>query len=124
MTILFTATLDLTPDLKSWGIRDLYVILDSCSQNCLVCTVASGCSSCNSSYYLYQGICVSVCPTGTYSNLNTSSCLACAYQCLACNGSASACTQCPSGRQNAPTCSCAPGTYDTGTNSSVCAGKS
>jgi len=42
---------------------------ENCPANCLTCTDSLHCSQCDINFYLYEGVCVSQCPTG-YSKLN------------------------------------------------------
>lgn len=92
------------------------------------------CSACFSGYYLYNGICLSNCPSNTYhsgsicANCTDPNCNSCtqANQCLGCYGgyfldSGTSCTSCP---ENCASCSdsnncdiCSPGTYQQG---SIC----
>lgn len=90
-------------------------------QGCLAITTQGSCTSCASSYFLYQGTCSScdascatcydssyclTCNSGYYngSNVDRSLCQACSVGCLACSSS-STCTSCGSGyRLSAGSC--------------------
>ena len=71
--------------------------LPYCSQ-CLSNNGTQACISCTKSTgtYLVNGNCVFVCPTGTYSDLTSQSCLNCSYNCISCSSSQS-CSSCSSG---------------------------
>ena len=66
----------------------------TCSSNCLNCTSTMNCLICSSNLILYQGYCISSCPTG-YTNINQT-CLACLTGCKVC-GPLYNCTTCSSG---------------------------
>lgn len=66
----------------------------TCSPNCTNCTSALNCMSCSSSSILYQGYCISSCPSG-FTNINQT-CLPCLTGCRLC-GPMYNCTSCGSG---------------------------
>lgn len=68
-----------------------------CDSTCITCNGidASQCSTCQSSYYLYNGYCRYICPSGTYPDSTTQQCLPCDGTCSYCfNGTAQSCTSC------------------------------
>jgi proprotein convertase subtilisin/kexin type 5 len=77
-----------------------YVIVNQtcmiCSSNCLTCISVTYCSSCHNSSYLLNGYCYNPCPTGYYSDSNSSTCVACLYSCSSCS-SVSFCIACTTG---------------------------
>ncbi|EAR88128.2 zinc finger lsd1 subclass family protein (macronuclear) [Tetrahymena thermophila SB210] len=87
---------DLVSDVKteSFGISNLYVLVDFCSSNCLICS-AQGCLTCQASYFLYKSACVQTCPTNTYLS-NSTTCTDCNSNCKTCSNSATFCTSCNS----------------------------
>lgn len=69
-----------------------------CLPPCEMCQSQTVCISCISqSYFFHNGNCLSSCPFGYYSAINTSSCLLCSQSCLECAYSPTNCTQCVSG---------------------------
>ncbi|KAL4474455.1 hypothetical protein ABPG72_007854 [Tetrahymena utriculariae] len=83
---------------KSFGIRELYVLVDYCSSICEACN-AYGCTKCNSSYYLYNLQCVDACPNGYAPDLNKE-CKQCDPSCQTCSSPLSS-TSCLSCKDNA-----------------------
>ncbi|EAS04209.2 zinc finger lsd1 subclass family protein, partial (macronuclear) [Tetrahymena thermophila SB210] len=81
---------------KSFGIRELYILVDYCSSNCKECN-ASGCVKCNSTYYLYNSQCILACPDG-YTSDSDNTCQACHSTCLTCSSPSS--TSCLTCRDN------------------------
>ncbi|EAS06676.2 zinc finger lsd1 subclass family protein (macronuclear) [Tetrahymena thermophila SB210] len=78
---------------KSFGIRELYILVDYCSSNCQECN-ASGCVKCNSTYYLYNSQCVLACPDGYVSD-SRNTCQACHSTCKTCSSpSSTSCLTC------------------------------
>ena len=69
-----------------------------CSSPCLTCAGSSTtCKSCQTGNYFLNGACYSSCPSGTYSDYNTSLCLGCDSVCLTCTGSGvNSCLSCKS----------------------------
>lgn len=67
-----------------------------CLSPCLTCngSTNSSCTSCIGSYYLLSNLCLAVCPSTYYSNINI--CSACTLPCLTCSGS-SICLSCSNG---------------------------
>ena len=54
-----------------------------CDISCLYCTAnPSPCSQCNPTYYLYNSVCGSTCPTGYFADNVTWSCLLCDQWCV------------------------------------------
>ncbi|EAR90505.2 zinc finger lsd1 subclass family protein (macronuclear) [Tetrahymena thermophila SB210] len=83
LSLQFKTNLDTEPFDESYGIRELFVLVDYCSPNCLVCD-AKGCSKCSSSYFLYNLQCVSTCPDGFATDSNKI-CQPCDSTCLTCS---------------------------------------
>jgi hypothetical protein len=50
--------------LKSWGIKDLIIVVSKCDPTCLTCfgSLATNCMSCQSGLYLQGSICILNCP--------------------------------------------------------------
>ena len=69
----------------------------TCGNNCLVCTSATTCTTCNNSTSLYLGYCISTCPAGYTSVSNV--CTACQTGCKICSD-LNTCTNCNSGLTN------------------------
>jgi proprotein convertase subtilisin/kexin type 5 len=85
------------PD-KSFYIDSVNKICERCLDNCKTCTNSIDCQSCKKSFLKYtdtQGKvqCVVSCPSGTYTNTDSTECLACPETCLLCT-SYSICNQC------------------------------
>ncbi|KAL4476414.1 hypothetical protein ABPG74_010147, partial [Tetrahymena malaccensis] len=85
LNITFYSNLVSNVQIESFGISNLYVLIDFCSQNCISCN-AQGCLVCQSSYFLYNNICLSSCPSNTYQN-TSSSCKDCDSSCKTCSSS-------------------------------------
>lgn len=76
------------------------LVCESCSSSspyfCSTCSINSTvCTSCISSYYLLDSVCVSSCPSGYYSNSGL--CLSCQSPCLTCSGNSTNCSSCSTG---------------------------
>jgi len=106
----FTSLTSVTdPSIQWWGIKELIISAKLCHSYCSTCYGPnnSNCLSCASSYYLQgnvclqtcdnslytlpaKNLCVSVCPEGYYSFINSTnqekSCLKCQSGCLLCSG--------------------------------------
>ena len=72
-----------------------------CASNCQTCTSgsASGCSLCVSGYFSHptNSNCVSSCPSSSYANSGSRTCITCNTACSSCNGSANTnCLSCAS----------------------------
>lgn len=98
-----------------WDIVDCHI---SC-KNCVIDGIR-GCTECFEGTYLWEGQCVSDCPTGTYADSLAGKCNECPLICTACL-SATRCTSCASGYYmitGKETCvninSCPDGTYPDG----------
>lgn len=65
----------------------------NCSTSCISCSSSISCSACANSSVLYQGYCLSSCPSG-FINVNQS-CASCPSGCKTCTSSA--CTSCSTG---------------------------
>ncbi|KAL4489764.1 hypothetical protein ABPG72_022404 [Tetrahymena utriculariae] len=94
LTINFRTNLTNNVSAQSFGLSNLYVLVDYCTSNCISCG-ASGCLVCQSQYYLYKNVCLINCPSSTYvSNLTT--CVDCNSNCKTCNSPGNICTSCNS----------------------------
>ncbi|KAL4499150.1 hypothetical protein ABPG72_017052 [Tetrahymena utriculariae] len=81
---------------KSYGLRNLYVIVIQCSQWCISCN-PTACLQCDITHYLYKGLCYVTCPTTTYIDLNRE-CHDCDTSCATCGGpNKTDCITCPPG---------------------------
>ena len=65
----------------------------ACPTNCLSCLSSTTCAACLSSYYSYQGGCVSACPSSSPIIVN-SVCTSCSPQCATCAQSPDNCLTC------------------------------
>jgi proprotein convertase subtilisin/kexin type 5 len=68
-----------------------------CDSTCITCNGVSSnqCATCQSGYYLYNGYCRYICPSGTYPDSTSRQCLSCDSSCSYCfNGTAQSCTSC------------------------------
>jgi len=110
LNLNFTSLTSVTdPSIQWWGIKELIISAKLCNPYCLTCYGASNsnCLSCTFSYYLQGNVClptcdnslytlpakklcVSVCPEGYYSFINSTNqektCLACQSGCVLCSG--------------------------------------
>jgi proprotein convertase subtilisin/kexin type 5 len=95
----------------------------SCAQNCLTCSQPASCSVCNSSYYLYLGLCLPNCPNSTLTNTNSMTCIDCVAPCASCSNLTTNCTSCIAGLGNLfnGVCgACPSGTAPTTTGCQIC----
>ncbi|EAR90503.3 zinc finger lsd1 subclass family protein (macronuclear) [Tetrahymena thermophila SB210] len=99
LSLQFTTSLNSDPFVESYGIRELYILVDYCTSNCLTCD-AKGCSKCSSTYFLYNYQCVLVCPDGFASDSNKT--------CQPCD---STCLTCSTPQSNTSCVTCKPNTY-------------
>ncbi|KAL4441097.1 hypothetical protein ABPG74_002047 [Tetrahymena malaccensis] len=101
LTINFSTSLTDNVGTQSFGLSNLYVLVDyvinldyynilnqqykqiQCTSNCITCG-ASGCLACQASYYLYNNVCVTSCPSSTYLS-NPTTCVDCNSNCKTCN---------------------------------------
>ncbi|EAS00824.2 zinc finger lsd1 subclass family protein (macronuclear) [Tetrahymena thermophila SB210] len=91
------ATLSLNSSQKSYGLRNLFVILIQCSQWCISCN-PTACLQCDITHYLYKGSCYVTCPTTTYIDQNRE-CHDCDASCATCGGPNNTdCITCPPGK--------------------------
>ena len=82
--------------LKQGSIHPL--ICEPCESPCVECTGStSHCSECENHLYLYEGICLSTCPTGYYKEDTVRKCMRCERQCEECKNT-SHCFSCKPGR--------------------------
>ncbi|KAL4490436.1 hypothetical protein ABPG72_002646 [Tetrahymena utriculariae] len=84
LSLKITTTLDQDPFDESYGIRDIFVLVDYCIDNCQNCD-ASGCLACVNGFQLYKKQCYSTCPEGTY-KLSAIECADCHASCKTCSG--------------------------------------
>ena len=70
-------------------------LLIVCYAKCLDCTAGekSSCTSCSASLLLWEGQCLSTCPSGSYTQAEEGLCKACVSPCETCNSSSS-CLSC------------------------------
>jgi proprotein convertase subtilisin/kexin type 5 len=89
----------------------------SCDPSCIVCNGPSNsnCIQCSTSYAMYLGQCVAVCPSG-FISVN-GNCIACNSSCVTCSLSANYCTSCQpnyilaNGMCSLPNITCPSGQY-------------
>ncbi|KAL4466277.1 hypothetical protein ABPG73_005198 [Tetrahymena malaccensis] len=94
--VIITSALDESPYNESFGIRNLYILLEACIDNCQQCNNSTQCQKCMSGYGLYNSQCYQPCPDSFWNNQGI--CTACDTSCLNCNGTGpSACTACKTG---------------------------
>ncbi|KAL4487128.1 hypothetical protein ABPG72_001580 [Tetrahymena utriculariae] len=94
--VIISSALDETPYNESFGIRDLYILLEACIDNCQQCNNNTQCQKCMEGYGLYNSLCYQPCPDSFWNNQGI--CTACDASCLKCNGSGSnSCTACKTG---------------------------
>ena len=115
------------------GYSSSYMSCQSCyNYACSSCTGAYyyQCTSCNTGYFLTaSGTCSSTCPSGTYANTATSTCISCDTSCGTCNGgSKTQCLTCSSGYffQPSSTTTCGstcPSGYYPNSTTSACSSK-
>ncbi|KAL4482623.1 hypothetical protein ABPG73_021283 [Tetrahymena malaccensis] len=106
-----------SPFEASFGIRELFILVNYCQDNCLECN-QNGCTKCPQGTYLYQYNCGNSCPTdlGYWPNSKTNTCDTCQGNCVKCDTAVknlidddSQCSQCQgqrflSGNQCVETC--------------------
>lgn len=63
----------------------------NCSTNCLTCSDSISCVNCTTGSFLYNGQCITTCPSGYY-KYNTD-CQKCPISCVTCSSQAN-CTTC------------------------------
>ncbi|EAR90494.3 zinc finger lsd1 subclass family protein (macronuclear) [Tetrahymena thermophila SB210] len=99
LNLKISSTLASTPFVESYGIREMFILVDYCTSNCAICN-AQGCTKCQTNFYLYNFQCVSQCPSN-YALDTSQSCQPCDVTCLTC-----------SIPQNSTSCeTCKPNTY-------------
>ncbi|EWS73119.1 zinc finger lsd1 subclass family protein (macronuclear) [Tetrahymena thermophila SB210] len=84
-----------SPFEASFGIRELFILVNYCQDNCLECN-EKGCTKCPQGTYLYEYNCEISCPTdlGFWANGKTNTCDKCEGKCLTCDSSATSCLKC------------------------------
>ncbi|KAL4493947.1 hypothetical protein ABPG72_021964 [Tetrahymena utriculariae] len=92
LNLMFSNNLASNVRTESFALSNIFVLVDFCSSNCLACN-ASGCTTCQASYFLYNYVCVLTCPTSTYLS-NPTTCVDCNSNCQTCNTSSTFCTSC------------------------------
>ncbi|EAR90508.3 zinc finger lsd1 subclass family protein (macronuclear) [Tetrahymena thermophila SB210] len=70
------------PFTESYGIRELFILVDYCSPNCLQCD-NQGCNKCQQGLYLYNYQCVLTCPDSFVTDANKI-CQPCDFSCYNC----------------------------------------
>lgn len=84
------------PSTCSEGYTQVGVYCKKCDDSCKYCNQdIKTCTSCNTGSYLYNGECISSCPTGESVTVG-SVCIKCASNCLTCSGTYDTCTTCDS----------------------------
>lgn len=58
-----------------------------CLGSCKTCSSSNYCTSCYPTNYLYNGTCSILCPSGTYRDTASQTCIACNVPCLQCSSS-------------------------------------
>ncbi|EAS06674.2 zinc finger lsd1 subclass family protein (macronuclear) [Tetrahymena thermophila SB210] len=81
------SNLNNNPFESSYGIRELYILVDYCTSFCEKCN-AEGCSKCKSDYYLYDFQCLEKCPEGFFNQkqVDNNICQQCDSSCKSCDG--------------------------------------
>ncbi|EAR90500.2 zinc finger lsd1 subclass family protein (macronuclear) [Tetrahymena thermophila SB210] len=82
LNLKISSTLASTPFEESYGIREMFILVDYCTTNCAVCN-AQGCTNCQTDFYLYNFQCLSQCPSN-YAPDARQSCQPCDATCLTC----------------------------------------
>ena len=87
--------------LKSWGVKDLLIVVSKCDPSCLTCfgSLATNCMSCQSGLYLQGSICILNCPF--YTMPATGTCITSCPAYYYINKYNNFCEPCPI---NCPTC--------------------
>ncbi|EAR84803.2 zinc finger lsd1 subclass family protein (macronuclear) [Tetrahymena thermophila SB210] len=94
--VIISSNLDESPYNESFGIRELYILLEACIDNCQQCNDSTKCQKCMPGYGLYNSQCYQPCPDSFWNNQGI--CTACDSSCLNCSGSSSSqCTACKPG---------------------------
>ena len=82
LSINFYTNLNEAATNEDLAIREVRIYLDMCHPSCATCTSPAACSSCTGNSFMYQGSCVSACPSGTYGY--SGKCESCPKYCLVC----------------------------------------
>ena len=77
------------------GFYAYYSVCAPCMYGCNICIDSTTCLNCSSGY-LYQGLCLSSCPSGWVNVVNSSTCQQCVSGCQKCIVQPSQCIQCSS----------------------------
>ncbi|KAL4502392.1 hypothetical protein ABPG72_011979 [Tetrahymena utriculariae] len=87
-----------SPFEASFGIRELFILVNYCQDNCSECN-QNGCTQCPQGTYLYQYNCGNSCLTdlGYWPNGTTNTCDICQGNCATCDTSATSCLKCKPG---------------------------
>ncbi|KAL4495998.1 hypothetical protein ABPG72_015420 [Tetrahymena utriculariae] len=106
LNLKISSTLASTPFVESYGIREMFILVDYCISNCAVCN-AQGCTKCQTNLYLYNYQCVSQCPSG-YAPDTSQTCQPCDATCLTCSfpQSSTTCKTCKRNKYLNPNNSC------------------
>ncbi|EAR90495.3 zinc finger lsd1 subclass family protein (macronuclear) [Tetrahymena thermophila SB210] len=106
LNLKISSTLASTPFTESYGIREMFILVDYCTTNCAVCN-AQGCTKCQTNFYLYNFQCVSQCPSN-YAPDTNQSCQPCDATCLTCSfpQSSTSCKTCKPNTYLNPNNSC------------------
>ncbi|KAL4462749.1 hypothetical protein ABPG72_019585 [Tetrahymena utriculariae] len=101
LNLKISSKLASSPFIESYGIREMFILVDYCTSNCAVCN-AQGCTKCQTNYYLYNYQCVSQCPS-EYAPDTSQTCQSCDATCMTCTSPQSStscktckCISCPS----------------------------
>lgn len=70
-------------------------VCQNCTINCLLCSGINSCTDCAANYFLINGTCRTVCPSGYYIDSASNRCIQCVSPCLVCT-SRTRCTSCQS----------------------------
>ena len=96
--LLLDGTDCVEPDDCTDGYTQVGVYCKACDSSCKTCSGSTTtCISCESGQYLYNGACVSTCPS-LITVVYNSVCLTCASSCATCSGTYDKCSSCPSGK--------------------------
>ena len=91
-----TSTAPLPAHLSAPQLTSTIVTSAPNAPNCANCSSASSCTLCANGFYLYNGTCLSECPSGYYLSIASGlqSCEVCQLPCLTCSGYSTYCLTC------------------------------
>ncbi|EAR90502.2 zinc finger lsd1 subclass family protein (macronuclear) [Tetrahymena thermophila SB210] len=83
LNLKINSTLSQTAFEQSYGIRELFILVDYCPPNCGACN-ANGCTKCSDDLFVYNFQCVTECPSN-YAPDTSNICQPCDASCLTCS---------------------------------------